>query len=148
MNENPVRGGSADAARSPLVRSPAGSSLTCAASLSHRVTRCRTMARQTPVRHPVRRGRRARSRRPTITEAHRRRVVVTGGAGLVGQNLAILLDSRPDLEQVYIDKDPKRVALLHSLHPGVTAVLGDLAEPGRGRNSCEPGTRSSCSTPT
>jgi uncharacterized protein YbjT (DUF2867 family) len=55
---------------------------------------------------------------------------VTGGAGLVGQNLAILLDSRPDLEQVYIDKDPKRVALLHSLHPNVAAVLGDLAEAG------------------
>jgi uncharacterized protein YbjT (DUF2867 family) len=55
---------------------------------------------------------------------------VTGGAGLVGQNLAILLDARPDLEQVYIDKDPKRVALLHTLHPTVDAVLGDLAEPG------------------
>ena len=65
--------------------------------------------------------------------------MVTGGAGLVGQNLAILLDSRPDLEQVYIDKDPKRVALLNSLHPGVTAVLGDLAEPGPWREQIRAG---------
>lgn len=38
--------------------------------------------------------------------------------------------SRPDLDQVYIDKDPKRIALLHALHPDVLAVVGDLAEPG------------------
>lgn len=55
---------------------------------------------------------------------------MTGGAGLVGQNLAILLASRPDLDQVYIDKDPERIALLHALHPDVDAVVGDLAEPG------------------
>ena len=57
-------------------------------------------------------------------------MIVTGGAGLVGQNLAILLDARPDLEQVYIDKDPKRIALLHSLHPKAETVLGDLSESG------------------
>src|SRR5687767_7265912 len=60
----------------------------------------------------------------------KRRIVVTGGAGLVGQNLAVLLDARPDLEQVYIDKDGERIDLLRSLHPNVDAVVGDLAEPG------------------
>jgi uncharacterized protein YbjT (DUF2867 family) len=68
----------------------------------------------------------------------RPRVVVTGGAGLVGQNLAVLLAARTDLEQVYIDKDPKRIRLLHALHPDVEAVLGDLAEPGPWQDHLRP----------
>ena len=64
---------------------------------------------------------------------------MTGGAGLIGQNLAILLDSRPDLDQVYIDRDPKRIALLQKLHPDVDAVHGDLAEAGAWEGKVQPG---------
>jgi nucleoside-diphosphate-sugar epimerase len=35
-----------------------------------------------------------------------RKIVITGAAGLVGQNLVARLKSRPDLELVGIDKHP------------------------------------------
>lgn len=58
------------------------------------------------------------------------RIVVTGAAGLVGQNLIARLAGRPDLSIVGIDKHPANTAALRRLHPGLEVVGADLAVPG------------------
>lgn len=58
------------------------------------------------------------------------RIVVTGAAGLVGQNLVARLRTRPDTTLVGIDKHPANVALFRRLHPGVEIVEADLAHAG------------------
>ena len=58
------------------------------------------------------------------------KVVVTGAAGLVGQNLVTLLARRADLSIVAIDRHPGNARVLADLHPGVRVVVADLAEPG------------------
>jgi nucleoside-diphosphate-sugar epimerase len=60
----------------------------------------------------------------------REKVVVTGGAGLVGQNLLVSLVDDPQLDLVVIDKRRTNLAVLEKLFPSVTAVEADLAEPG------------------
>lgn len=60
----------------------------------------------------------------------REKIVVTGGAGLVGQNLLVSLVDDPQLELVVIDKRRSNLAVLEQLFPSVTAVEADLAEPG------------------
>ena len=60
----------------------------------------------------------------------KRKVVLTGGAGLVGQNLVTHLEGRRDLELTVIDKHRHNLEILHTLHPSVGIVLADLAEPG------------------
>ncbi len=60
----------------------------------------------------------------------KKRVVVTGAAGLVGQNLITLLARRADLELVAIDKHQHNLGLLSQLHPQVEVILADLATPG------------------
>ena len=60
----------------------------------------------------------------------RERIVVTGGAGLVGQNLLVSLVQNPERELVVIDKQPTNLAVLRTLFPTVTAVEADLAMPG------------------
>lgn len=62
--------------------------------------------------------------------SRRRRVIITGAAGLVGQNLATLLADRDDLALVALDKHEKNLALLSTLHPHVEAVCCDLSVPG------------------
>lgn len=62
----------------------------------------------------------------------RKRVLITGAAGLVGQNLVARLKDRTDLELVCIDKHPENSALFRSAHPGVELIETDLAEPGTG----------------
>ena len=59
-----------------------------------------------------------------------RKIVITGAAGLVGQNLVARLKSRPDVELIGIDKHAANVALFRRIHPGVTMIEADLAEPG------------------
>jgi nucleoside-diphosphate-sugar epimerase len=64
------------------------------------------------------------------------KIVITGAAGLVGQNLIVgLLDrarAAPDsaLEIVAIDKHPANTATLARLHPDITVIEADLAAPG------------------
>lgn len=58
------------------------------------------------------------------------RVVVTGAAGLVGQNLITRLKARPGTAIVGIDKHKANIAVLRTLHPDVTVVEADMAEPG------------------
>jgi nucleoside-diphosphate-sugar epimerase len=58
------------------------------------------------------------------------KVVITGAAGLVGQNLIAHLKARGDCAIVAIDKHAKNLAILRALHPDVTAIDADLAERG------------------
>jgi nucleoside-diphosphate-sugar epimerase len=58
-----------------------------------------------------------------------RTVVVTGAAGLVGQNLIPRLKDR-GWSVVGIDKHPANTARLRALHPDITVVEADLSQPG------------------
>jgi len=58
------------------------------------------------------------------------KIVVTGAAGLVGQNLVLLLREAGCTDILAIDKQEANLGLLASLNPGVTTMLADLAEPG------------------
>ena len=60
-----------------------------------------------------------------------RKIVITGAAGLVGQNFVARLKSRPDLELVGIDKHEANVRLFRDVHPGVQMIEADLAQPGK-----------------
>lgn len=56
-------------------------------------------------------------------------VVVTGAAGLVGQNLIPRLKARGH-RIVGIDKHPANTAKLRALHPDIEVIEADLAKPG------------------
>jgi uncharacterized protein YbjT (DUF2867 family) len=58
------------------------------------------------------------------------KIVITGAAGLVGQNLVLLLREQGGYDIVAIDKNAGNLALLEQLNPGVRTVLADLAAPG------------------
>ena len=59
-----------------------------------------------------------------------RKIVLTGAAGLVGQNLIVELKAQGWTNLVAIDKHAYNLDILRGLHPEVVAVLADLAEPG------------------
>ena len=59
-----------------------------------------------------------------------RRIVITGAAGLVGQNLVARLKAQADITIVGIDKHPTNTALLRRMHPEVEVIEADLAKPG------------------
>nr|WP_230946944.1 NAD(P)-dependent oxidoreductase [Burkholderia stagnalis] len=58
------------------------------------------------------------------------RVILPGGAGLVGQNLVARLKRRGVKEIVVLDKHRANLAVLRRLHPDIVAEYADLAEPG------------------
>ncbi len=58
------------------------------------------------------------------------KIVVTGAAGLVGQNLLPRLKAKHLGEIVAIDKHPTNVAILRRLHPDVEVIQADLSEAG------------------
>ena len=58
------------------------------------------------------------------------RIVLTGAAGLVGQNLVVELKAQGYTRLVAIDKHGHNLAILRKLHPDVEAIEADLAEPG------------------
>ncbi len=58
------------------------------------------------------------------------KVVVTGAAGLVGQNLVLLLREAGYSNITAIDKQSSNLRLLAELNPGVRVIDADLAEPG------------------
>jgi nucleoside-diphosphate-sugar epimerase len=58
------------------------------------------------------------------------KIAITGAAGLVGQNLIPRLEARGYRDIVAIDKHAANTALLRRLHPDITVVEADLAEPG------------------
>jgi nucleoside-diphosphate-sugar epimerase len=55
------------------------------------------------------------------------KVVVTGAAGLIGQNLIVRLKQRGYASIVAIDKHPTNTAILRRLHPDITVIEADLA---------------------
>lgn len=58
------------------------------------------------------------------------RIVITGAAGLVGQNLIVELKLQGYTNLVAIDKHAHNLAILGRLHPDVERIEADLAEPG------------------
>ncbi len=58
------------------------------------------------------------------------KIVLPGGAGLVGQNLVARLVARGYTRIVVLDKHRANLAVLSRLQPGITAEYADLAEPG------------------
>lgn len=70
---------------------------------------------------------------PVANEAalgHDARIVLTGAAGLVGQNLIVELQEQGFRQLVAIDKHAYNLGILRNLHPGVETIEADLAEPG------------------
>jgi nucleoside-diphosphate-sugar epimerase len=59
-----------------------------------------------------------------------KKVVLPGGAGLVGQNLVARLKERGYRDIVVLDKHAANLEVLRAVHPDITAELVDLAEPG------------------
>lgn len=58
------------------------------------------------------------------------KIVLTGAAGLVGQNLLVELEAQGYTRLVAIDKHAYNLEVLKQLHPGVESHLADVAEPG------------------
>jgi nucleoside-diphosphate-sugar epimerase len=67
-----------------------------------------------------------------------KKVVITGAAGLVGQNLIPRLFSRGFTDIVAIDKHPTNTAILESNYPTVRLLRNDLAANGTSPNQWEP----------
>ena len=65
------------------------------------------------------------------------KIVVTGAAGLVGQNLIPRLKALSGSEIVAIDKHPKNIAILRQLHPELRVIEADLAEAGPWQSELE-----------
>lgn len=59
-----------------------------------------------------------------------RKILLPGGAGLVGQNLVVRLKSRGYRDIVVLDKHRANLDVMRRLHPDITAAHADLAEPG------------------
>jgi nucleoside-diphosphate-sugar epimerase len=65
-----------------------------------------------------------------------KKIVVTGAAGLVGQNLIPLLKVKyPQI--VALDKHPQNTAILQKLHPDLRVLHVDLARPGEWEKELE-----------
>jgi nucleoside-diphosphate-sugar epimerase len=58
------------------------------------------------------------------------KIVLPGGAGLVGQNLVAHLKARGYRQIVVIDKHKSNIEVLRRVQPDITVEYGDLAEPG------------------
>ena len=59
-----------------------------------------------------------------------KKIVLPGGAGLVGQNLVARLLAKGYTNIVVIDKHEANLAVLKQVQPGITTQLADLAVPG------------------
>jgi nucleoside-diphosphate-sugar epimerase len=68
----------------------------------------------------------------------RPRVIVTGAAGLVGQNLVLMLAERGYADIVAIDKHERNLAILRGLVPSVKTVVADMAAAGDWENLFDP----------
>jgi nucleoside-diphosphate-sugar epimerase len=67
---------------------------------------------------------------PARKEIKEARIVITGAAGLVGQNLVLMLREAGYTNIVAIDKQAANLRLLRQLNPGIRVVEADLAEAG------------------
>ena len=59
-----------------------------------------------------------------------KRIVLPGGAGLVGQNLVARLKDRGYTNIVVLDKHKANLAVLRQVQPDITAEFADLSQPG------------------
>ena len=71
------------------------------------------------------------------TRSNSDKVVLTGAAGLVGQNLVVELKAQGYRNLVAVDKHGHNLAILRGLHPEVTCIEADLAETGNWERSFE-----------
>jgi nucleoside-diphosphate-sugar epimerase len=62
------------------------------------------------------------------------KIVLPGGAGLVGQNLVARLIARGYTNIVVIDKHQTNLTILKDVHPQVTVELSDTSQPGDWQN--------------
>lgn len=67
------------------------------------------------------------------------RIILPGGAGLVGQNLIVLLKSQGYENIVAIDKHSTNVQILRELHPDIQVVENDLVHDTEWESFVEPG---------
>ncbi|MDR2354515.1 MAG: NAD(P)-dependent oxidoreductase [Deltaproteobacteria bacterium] len=58
------------------------------------------------------------------------KIIITGAAGLVGQNLVTLLLDLGYTNIVALDKNQNNLEILSNLHPEVTAITANLSDPG------------------
>lgn len=65
------------------------------------------------------------------------KIVIPGAAGLVGQNLIVLLKERGYSNIVAIDKHAENTQTLKQLHPDIQIIDADLSENGAWQNSLE-----------
>lgn len=68
-------------------------------------------------------------------EPDRRPIVITGAAGLVGQNLIPRLKARRAGPLIAIDKHPANIRILARLHPDIRVIEADLAADGAWREA-------------
>ena len=66
-----------------------------------------------------------------------RKIVITGAAGLVGQNLLPRLKHKHLGEIVAIDKHEKNAAILRQFHPEIRVIVEDMANPGTWQRELE-----------
>lgn len=66
-----------------------------------------------------------------------KKIVITGAAGSVGQNLIPRLNLDARTEVVAIDRHSKNIAILRELHPEIRTILADLAEEGAWKHELE-----------
>lgn len=59
-----------------------------------------------------------------------RKIILFGGAGLVGQNLVARLKARGYSDIVVLDKHRTNLGILRDTHPDIVAEYADLAEKG------------------
>lgn len=58
------------------------------------------------------------------------KIIIPGGAGLVGQNLVFSLLHKGYKNLIILDKHRNNLEIMKQLHPGIHAEYADLAEPG------------------
>jgi len=61
---------------------------------------------------------------------NQQKIILPGGAGLVGQNLVVRLKERGYNNLVVLDKHRANLEVLRQLHPDIVIEYADLAEPG------------------
>ena len=65
------------------------------------------------------------------------KIILPGGAGLVGQNLVARLVANGCKNLVVIDKHKANLAILRRMHPTINAIEADLAKPGSWQSAFE-----------
>ena len=58
------------------------------------------------------------------------KIILPGGAGLVGQNLVARLKAKGYINIVVLDKHRANLSVLKQVQPDITVEYADLAEPG------------------